>query len=412
MTVEPLPGSSTEIEAADHVPVNGSVPVVSEPAAAELPAPEGAPPAPPAPEPPLARRRLVSLDAFRGLTIFGMLLVNNIALDTATPRDLTHAAWNKGIHFADLVFPWFLFIVGVALPYAAASYQRRGLPVWKYDLKLLGRAASLFFLGCLIDSSLAKQPVFDLGVLQLIGLAYLVAGLLYELPVSRRAVLLFLMLLVHSAAIRFLRIPGVGVGVFTESKNLINHLNQVYLQPVHLNGLISVAPTSALVLIGTLVGDLLRREGEAMRKVALLLLGGLGLVVVGWVWSLGLPFNKPVWTASYIIYTAGLGTLLLAVLYLLIDVNGWRAWAFPLTVFGTNAIVAYVAPILVKVHALREWTWKMADGSRLPLEQALLHTSITRFGRIPGGWTYTLGYIGFWWLVLLWLHRKQIYVRV
>lgn len=138
--------------------------------------------------------RLVSLDAFRGLTIALMLLVNNTALDTATPIQLTHAPWNGGIRLADLVFPWFLFCVGVAIPFASASFAKRGLPVWRYDLKALSRAVLLILLGCLIDSSLAKHPILDLGVLQIIGLAYLVGALLYELPSLRRGLLAALFL--------------------------------------------------------------------------------------------------------------------------------------------------------------------------------------------------------------------------
>ena len=121
--------------------------------------------------------RLLSLDAFRGLTIAGMLLVNNIALDSRTPAQLTHAPWNGGVRFADVIFPWFLLIVGVAVSYSAASAKKKELSFWRVDLKILGRVLALVFLGCLIDSSLAKRPVFDLNVLQLIGLAYGVASI-------------------------------------------------------------------------------------------------------------------------------------------------------------------------------------------------------------------------------------------
>src|SRR5262249_35042789 len=110
--------------------------------------------------------RLTSLDAFRGLAILGMLLVNNVALDTSTPAPLTHAAWNGGIHLADLVYPWFLLIVGVAIPLSAAASRARGIPTWKYDLKILCRAVTLVLLGCLLESSQLKRPTFELGVLQ------------------------------------------------------------------------------------------------------------------------------------------------------------------------------------------------------------------------------------------------------
>ena len=210
--------------------------------------------------------RLVSLDAFRGLTIAGMLLVNNIALDTRTPAQLTHAPWNGGVRFADLIFPWFLLMAGVAIPFSAAGAKAKGLALWRYDLKVLGRVLALVFLGCLIDSSLAKQPLFDLNVLQLIGLAYGVASLLYALPLPRRLAVAFGLLVLHGAAIKWLPVPGIGAGAFRADANLIAHLNQTYLQPVHLDGLISVVPTSALVLIGSAFGDLLRWEVRPLPK--------------------------------------------------------------------------------------------------------------------------------------------------
>ena len=341
-----------------------------------------------------------------------MLLVNNVALDTRTPAQFTHAPWNGGIRFADLIFPWFLLIVGVAIPYSAAGAVRRGLPLWRYDLKVLGRVLALVFLGCLIDSAIAKQPLFDLNVLQLIGLAYGVGSLLYALPLSRRLTVALGFLVAHAAALRYLPVPNVGAGVFTEDGNLITHLNRTYLQAVHLDGALSVVPTAALVLIGTAIGDLLRRQMRPGPKVVALLVTGAELLILGWLWHFSLPFNKPIWTASYILFTAGLGVGVLTVLYVLVDLTGWWWLPFPLTVFGSNAIVAYVGPILVKLLILREWTWRMPNGHRMPLETALLHTAIVHYGPYRGGWVYTLGYLLVVWLVLLELYRRKLFLRV
>jgi len=364
------------------------------------------------PHPPLAPgSRLVSLDAFRGLTIAGMLLVNNIALDTRTPAQLTHAPWNGGVRFADLIFPWFLLIVGVAIPFAAASAKAKGLPLWRYDLKVLGRVLSLVFLGCLIDSSLAKQPLFDLNVLQLIGLSYGVASLLYSLPLSRRLATALGLLAIHWAAIRFLPVPGSGVGIFREDANLITHLNQTYLQAVHLDGLISVVPASALALIGTAFGDLLRWEIKPLPKIPLLLVASALLMLGGWAWNFSLPYNKPVWTASYILLSAGLGGFVLTALYILVDVARWRWPVFPLVVYGSNAIAAYVGPILIKVLILREWTWR-SNGVRFSLEQTWLNAAVKHYGPYRGGWVYTLVYLLIVWLALLELRRRKIFLRV
>ena len=172
--------------------------------AQEQTAPEEAKPEEPGPLPvsPARMPRLVSLDAFRGLTIAGMLLVNNIALDERTPAQLTHAPWNGGIRFADVIFPWFLLIVGVAVPFSAASARTKGTAWWRFSGRVLGRVFALVFLGCLIDSSLLKQPVFDLNVLQLIGLAYGVGSLLYALPIWLRLPVALGLLAGHTALIQ------------------------------------------------------------------------------------------------------------------------------------------------------------------------------------------------------------------
>lgn len=358
-------------------------------------------------------KRLVSLDAFRGLTIIGMLLVNNVALDTATPSHLKHADWNEGLTFADMVFPWFLFIVGVAVPYAYASFRRKGNAGRQYAFKALSRMVILVFLGCLIDSSLAKTPVFGLGVLQLIGLAYLAGALLYELPIVWRLSIAAAFLIGHWLLIMFVSIPGMEKGAFTESRNVVTYINQIYLAQYHLNGLLSLIPTAAMVLIGTGIGDILRGDRiDGRMKVGYLAGIGVALALVGWLWSLSLPFNKPMWTASYILFSAGLASVLLAVFYYIIDVIGWEAWSFPLVVFGMNAIVAYVAPILVKIHVLQEWSITMADGSHVQIQQAILQWFAQMQGSVIGGWVYTASYILFWWLVTLMLYNKKIFVKV
>lgn len=357
--------------------------------------------------------RLVSLDAFRGLTILGMLLVNNIALDTATPAQLVHAGWNKGLTFADMVFPWFLLAVGVAVPYSSASRKRQGVSEWRYNMRVIGRTVTLVLLGCLIDSSISRTPLFDLGVLQLIGLAYLVGALLYELPVQRRLIIAGTLLAWYWALIRFLPVPGMGAGVFTPEHNVINHLNQVYLTAVHLKGILSVIPTAALVMIGTAAGDILiSHRLQPTHKLSHLAVLGLGLTVIGWLWARDLPFNKPLWTTPYVLYSSGLGCLVLAFFFLTIDITKWRAWALPLVIPGMNAIFVYVVPILVKVYIFQVWTWKLADGSHLPLGVAFMHYWFAAAGRYWGGWGYTISYILFWWLVAVWLYRKKIFLRV
>lgn len=357
--------------------------------------------------------RLHSLDALRGLTVLLMLLANNVALDTRTPVQLTHAPWNGGVRLADLVFPWFLFCVGIAIPFSAWSFRKKGLPTWRYDLKAITRAVVLVFLGCLITSSLYKRPLFALGVLQIIGMAYLIGALLYDLALSRRLMVAGALLVGYWAALKFVPIPGVGRGAFDESRNLIQHLNDTYLTAVSLAGLPAVVPTAALVLIGTAIGDLLmRKEARQSHTTAWLLAAGAGMAALGALWSLDLGFSKALWTPAYILFAAGTGSVVLALFHLLIDTNGWRAWAYPLLVFGANAITAYVAPILVKVWVLQEWQVHLPGGQMKPILQWLLDSSVNTFGRVPGGWFYTISYLLVWWVILWQLYRKKLFLRV
>ena len=356
--------------------------------------------------------RLISLDAFRGLTIILMLLVNNVALDIATPKHLQHAAWNGGIHAADLVFPWFLFCVGVAIPFSVAASRRKALPWWQQPVHIVRRTIILVFLGCLLNSAVARTPFFSLGVLQLIGLAYMVGAFFYYLRMPYRLSIAAILLIGYWAAIKFVPVPNVGTGVFEEGRNLIAHINTTYLASIHLSGLMSVVPTAGLVLLGTGIGDLLMREEmRHTRKVLWLVLAGAVLTGIGVAWNLSLPYNKPFWTPSYIVYSAGTGTLGLTLFFLVIDVWKWKWWAYPLQVFGANAIVGYVAPILLKTLILQVWTVKAATGV-VTIQQYLLQSAGAWKGIVGGGWVYTIGYIVFWWMVLWILYRKRIFLRV
>jgi predicted acyltransferase len=352
-----------------------------------------------------------------------MLLVNNISLGAQTPKQLLHADWQPGVHLADFVFPWFLFIVGVAVPYSQASARRKHLPTLQYDLKALWRAATLVFLGCVIDSFIVRRPTFGLGVLQLIGVAYFAAVLVGGLFSLRgRLVMAAGLLAAHWAVLKLVPVPGVGAGVFTEASNVPAWLNQTYLQPYHLKGLLSVVPTTAMVLIGTAVGDLLRRKKiTPLAKGGVLAVCGAGLACVGWIGShpaIGdwfLPMNKPCWTAPYILFTAGWACIGLAAMYLIVDTTPgkWGQWlAFPLIVTGMNAIVAYTAPVLTKVALLRNISTTWPTGQPTDLENGIRQWFYGEWGRINGGCAYTLAYIAVWWCVLWFLYKRRLFLRV
>jgi predicted acyltransferase len=360
--------------------------------------------------------RSVALDALRGLTVALMLLVNNVALGTFTPAQLQHAAWSAGIHIADLVFPWFLFCAGTALPFAWASARKRHSSRWDWSRKALQRAVTLFALGCFLTSAINHAPTISLGVLQLIGLAGLVAALLEPQRPVLRGGIAALLLIGYWAFLRFTPITGLELGTFEPGRNPAANLNQ-WLDPYGLRGLPSLIPTTALMLIASLIGSVLQRStlgsnnlgssnlgsSKAMRLAII----GIILTALGGLWNLDLEFNKPHWTPAYILFTAGTAALVLAAINALETRFDSRPfWA--LTVFGSNALLGYIAPILFKTWVLQDW--QLSKG--ISLQDGLLAALVNDLGRVMGGWTYTLGYILACWLVLFWLYRNKIFWRV
>jgi len=357
-------------------------------------------------------KRLVSLDAFRGFTIISMLMVNNPGYDSAFPRQFRHASWGEMVTFCDMIFPWFLFIVGVAIPFSASSFHKKYPGFFPYFNKALKRAVLLIFFGILIDSSIQKRVAIGMDVLQLIGLAFFCGAMCYELTRQWRIIVAVLLLIIHWALIRFMPIPGVGAGFFEPQKNIISYINQ-HLAPYHLAGILSVIPTTSLVLIGTFFGDLFRDQNvKPLKKLVTLFITGAILTLLGILWNYDLPFSKAVWTVSYILFSAGLGCIVLGVFYYIIDIMDYKKWAFPFVVYGMNAITAYFISIMVRVHTVQEWYTTTASGEKITLWQAMLNFWTNLAGINFGSYLFTGSYIFFWFLVLWWMYRKQLFLRV
>lgn len=366
-------------------------------------------------------RRLVSLDAFRGAVIAGMLIVNNVPWTSATPRQLMHAAWGQGVTFTDMILPWFVLAMGVAVTQGHAVHG----PAWIRIGRVGRRAVLLIALGVLLDSLEARQLTLNIDVLQLIGLSYLAAAALGGLPLLARLAIAAALLGGHTALLMLVPVPGSAPGLLREGHNIVQYLNDAYLTRYHLAGVLSVAPASALALIGGAAGEVLRRSAPLRRPgtpahrtlhpaaaAAAVGVGGLALAAGGSAWGAVLPLSKPLWTSSYTLLAGGFGLALLAAFYALADVAGWRAVAAPLAVLGTNAIVAYVVPILFKLLVLDAWHAHTAAGAFVSLESAIIASLVDRVGTVPTLWLYTGVYVVTWWLVLVPLYRARIFVRV
>lgn len=355
-----------------------------------------------------ARTRLSALDAWRGLTVLLMLLVNNVALGHSTPAQLRHAPFG-GVTLTDMVFPWFLLCAGAALPFSQAALQRSGVSGWPRLRRLLTRAALLYLAGAFLTSVTQHALTWGLGVLQLIALASL-GGALMAGWRGRWQLLAALGLLAGYAV--FLRVTphAGGIGVVSEAVNPVQHVNDTLLSAWGLRGLLSVVPTTALVLLGSVAARPLQQHSA--RAPALIfglgtLLSGLGF---GWAASGLLPFSKALWTPPYILYSAGLGLLGIWLCWLIADwgrAPGGARLLTPLTIPGRNALAGYVLPILVKVWVLLDWqvTW---TGQPRPMLTALQALSRGALGPLAGGWLYTLGYVLAVWLGLAWMARRGL----
>lgn len=378
--------------------------------AAPLPAP---PPGAATAEPSAIRPpRLIALDAFRGLTVLLMLLVNNVSLGSRTPAQLMHAP-GFGMTVTDLVFPWFLYCAGAALPFSLAAMTRAGVTGAARVRRLVERAALLYLLGAFETSVTTHTFTLGLGVLQLIALATLAGALLGGLRV-RWQLLVAAALLAGYAAFLTLGVHPAGVGIVDETRNPVQALNAAVLSPLGLRGLLSVIPTTALVLLGAAAATSLQRR-DARAGWYLLGLGVLLSVMgFGWAASGHIPLSKTLWTPPYILSAAGLGTLGLLVAWLLADsgrVPGGAAVLSPLTIPGRNALAGYVLPIVIKVWILQDWVVGWA-GRAMPMGTALLTLARTHLGALAGGWTYTLGYVLAVWLGLAWMARRGLILKL
>jgi len=373
------------------------------------------------PKPP----RLRSLDVLRGATIAGMILVNNPGSWSHIYAPLKHAAWH-GCTPTDLVFPFFLFMVGVSIPLAlglrvdaADGSARAAVP------KVLRRGLLLFALGLV----LAGFPKYDLatirvmGVLQRIALCYVGAALLFLFtrPRTQGAVLL-VCLLGYWPLLTLTPVPGHGApDIGSQAHHIAAWVDRAVLG-VHTyrggvydpEGLLSTMPALATTLFGVFVGALLRGTAAPRNTARTLAIAGIALTALGWLWGLVFPLNKPLWTSSYAVFTGGLAMLSLAACVVVFDVGAdsraKRLVARPLTVFGVNAITVFVGSGILARCVGR--LWKLDDGRTL--QQALYAWLQAAPGLAPvqASLAYALLWICGWTLVLEVLYRRGIVLKV
>jgi predicted acyltransferase len=330
------------------------------------PEPSAAHPATPAP----ASTRLMSLDALRGFDMFWIVgaeeivkalhqLSNSGALRFLA-NQFEHKPW-QGFAFYDLIFPMFVFIVGVSSVFSLGKIlaeQGRAAACWR----IVRRALLLYLLGIFYYGGMGTpfSQIRLLGVLQRIALAYLFAGLVFCFFKTRgRIVVCAALLLGYWGLMTFVPVPGVGAGHFEEGKNLANYLDSQYLpwrkwdgdhDP---EGLLSTLPAIATCLLGIFAGTWLKnRSVDDRKKVMYLILAGVASVSMGWLWNLQFPVIKKLWTSSFVLVAGGYSCLLLAAFYQIIDVWKLRRWAEPFVWIGMNPITIYLAHEIIDFSSL------------------------------------------------------------
>ncbi len=363
--------------------------------------------------------RLLSLDVFRGLTIAGMILVNSPGNDAAY-APLDHAPWN-GLTPTDLVFPFFVFIVGVSLVLSSSKRLERGDSRSALIKQAAKRTAIILFLGLLLNGF----PYFHLhtirfpGVLQRIGICYFLGSLFFIYSsISVEIVAAVALLIAYWWAMTHVAAPGFIAGDLSKEGNLAAYIDRTVLgghlyRPVYdPEGILSTAPAIASVLFGNLTGRWLISNWTASQKVTGMLQACLVFILAGWKWSRIFPVNKALWTSSYVLVTTGLALALLTACYWTIEIKKWRRWTKPFEIFGMNAIAAYFLHVFF-LKAQNLWPHARRDGSPGNIRLYICdHLFSTWMSPANASLAYALGYVLLWLAVLAWLYRRKIFIKV
>jgi predicted acyltransferase len=350
-------------------------------------------------------RRLESLDAFRGFTMFWLmggkafvLSLTGIAGWEFVRYQLNHSTW-EGVRYYDLIWPSFMLMVGVSIPF---SFARRSLT--QSRLRILGdvwkRAAILFLLGSLRQSLSEGVPrLVELSsALQPIAVAYLVTSYLAGRGVKIQITVATVILLGYALLLALVGTAAIPAGTYEQNHNLVTAVDEFVLGRSHKDGwgtVLSLVPTIATTIVGLLFGQVLMSARGGGAKGAVFVATGAACLAAGYGLSPFIPIIMKLWTTTYALVATGWASLIFAVLYWVIDVRGWRRWAFPFVVIGVNALAAYLLPTIIPLS-------RIVGTFTKPLVPGL-----GMFGPVlASGAVFAVG-----WLILYWLYRRKIYLR-
>jgi predicted acyltransferase len=364
-----------------------------------------------------ASQRLYSLDALRGFDMFWILggeeILHALAKATNSPfwetlaQQFTHPDWN-GFRVYDLIFPLFLFMSGVATPYSVGRELEKGTDKQQLLLRVIKRGLILVFLGIIYNNGLQLRPLAEIrlpSVLGRIGLAYMFANIIYLYTQQRGQIIWFCSLLIgYWLLLMFTSAAGFPMGDLTESGNFASYIDRTII-PGRLHrgihdpeGLISLIPAISTGLLGIFAGNVLKNapitQNQKVIKLAVIGIIFLGLAQL---WNLIFPVNKNLWTSSFVLHVGGLSLILLAIFYYIIDVLGYKKWAFFFTVIGMNSILIYISERFIN--------WEFST-------KAIFQWLAQLFGEHYGIVVLAIGYIAVKWAFLYFLYLKKVFLRV
>jgi predicted acyltransferase len=362
-------------------------------------------------------QRLYSLDALRGFDMFWIMgaeeIFHGLAKATGSPfwgaisNQFTHPDWN-GFHFYDLIFPLFLFMAGVATPYSVGRELEKGKSRQQLLGRVIKRGLILVVLGIIYNNGLHLRPFAEIrfpSVLGRIGLAYMFANIIYLYTKERGQMIWFAALLIgYWLLLKFTSAPGFPRGDLTMAGNFASYIDysiipgRLYLVTHDPEGLMSTIPAISTGLLGILAGSLLKNSPLTQQKKALrLAITGIIFLVLAQIWNFDFPINKNLWTSSFVLNVGGISLLLLSVFYYIIDVLGYKKWAFFFRVIGMNSILIYMSGRFINweytTNGFFQWLGQLVGDPFNVVVMAICYVMVK-------------------WAFLYFMYKKNVFLRV
>ena len=366
---------------------------------------------------PTGGQRLYSLDALRGFDMFWIMgaeeIFNTLAKATDWPalnwisNQLTHPAWN-GFHLYDLIFPLFLFMAGVATPFSVGRELEKGNDKTKVLFRVVRRGLILVILGIIYNNGLHLRPFSDIrfaSVLGRIGIAYMFANIIFIYSKRNTQIIWFWALIIgYWLLLKFTSAPGFPTGDLTMEGNFASYIDRsilpgkLYLGIHDPEGLMSDIPAISTGLLGILTGTFIKTsKQDGARKAGWMALTGISFIILALIWNFDFPINKNLWTSSFVCLVGGLSLLYLSLFYYVIDVLGYKKWAFFFKVIGMNSILIYISGRFINweyaTNGFFQWLGELSPALWAPVVMSVCYMAVK-------------------WAFMYFLYIKKVFLRV